>query len=308
MLGAILGEAALAGKNKLTILSDPEWAPLGAWLEQLVAESSGKEGKGILPVDGEPFVDVENYGQDRIFIYLCANGSLAERAASLRKAGHPVLTISFTDPNELGGEFFRWCLAVSAACAVLGVNAFDQPDVQDSKTRTTRKIEAFQHGDALIEGNPVWSRDGTRIYSTGLPEVTSLNTPGDAVRNFASQAESGSYIAINAYLPRTPEAVEKLQTLRKQILEISRVPVTLGFGPRFLHSTGQLHKGGPAQAMFLEITADPIEDLPIPGQKLTFGTLQRAQALGDYEALQSRGRKVMRIDLGRASLESLIKS
>jgi len=294
VLGAILGQAAMDGRNKLTFLADKSVAPFGAWLEQLVAESSGKLGKGILPVDGEQVRGLESYGADRLFIYLRQEGKLDALVKALQDAGHPVLVFNLVDAYDLGAEFYRWEVATAVACIVLGVNAFDQPDVQDSKDRTRMKIAAYSHLRRLDEGQPLWEKDGMRAFST-------IQLTGTGLRNdlqvFLSTARKGDYVAINAYLPRNPEIAATLSEVRLAIRAKTGCATTTGFGPRFLHSTGQLHKGGPDSGLFLEITAEPVEDLEIPGYGMSFGTLEQAQALGDYEALAARGRRILRLNL-----------
>jgi len=294
VLGAILGQAAMDGRDKLTFLADESVAPLGAWLEQLMAESSGKLGKGILPVDGEQVEDPESYGNDRLFIYLRREGILDATVKALQEAGHPTLVFNLVDDYDLGAEFYRWEVATAVACVVLGVNAFDQPDVQDAKDRTKAKISAYSQFKHFDEGQPLWEKDEIRAFSTMLLTGTSL---GDSLKAFTSSTKKGDYIAINAYLPRNPEMVATLSGLRLDIRSITGCATTVGFGPRFLHSTGQLHKGGPDTGLFLQITAEPVKDVEIPGQGMSFGTLERAQALGDYEALAARGRRILRLNL-----------
>lgn len=286
VLGAIMGAAALQGRDKLTILADQPLQSIGSWLEQLVAESSGKEGKGIVPIDIEPTTAAERYSPDRLFVYLRKDGDLDTLAASLRQNGHPVLSLPVSDVYELGAEFYRWEYAVAVACVVLGVNAFDQPDVQDAKDRTKAKIAEFRATYRLAGG-----------IAVGADEAPA------AVAALLAQRKPGDYLAINAYLPRNARTLEQLQRLRAHLQQNTGLPTTLGFGPRFLHSTGQLHKGGADNGIFLQITADPAQDVDIPGQGMTFGVLERAQALGDFEALQARGRRALRVHL--PSLEAL---
>jgi transaldolase/glucose-6-phosphate isomerase len=300
VLGAILGQAALEGRDKLTILADPPLAPFGSWLEQLVAESSGKQKKGILPIGGETVGSPADYGDDRLFVYLRRDGKYDEAVKRLQEAGHPALAFDIPDAYDLGAEFYRWEVATAVACHILHVNAFDQPDVQDNKKRTEAKITAYRQDRKLDEGDPAWERDGVRAFSPGV--VTGANL-SEILHDFLSQARKGNYgsrlryhyVAINAYLPRNPEMAEVLQKIRLAIRKRTGCATTVGFGPRFLHSTGQYHKGGPDTGLFLQITADPSEDIEIPGQGMTFGTLQRAQALGDYEALADRGRRILRL-------------
>jgi transaldolase/glucose-6-phosphate isomerase len=298
VLGAILGEAALAGRDKLTILADPQCAAFGSWLEQLIAESSGKQGRGIVVVDGEPLMPASSYRDDRLFVYFRVDGRHASQAADLLAAGQPVLEFPVADATSLVAEFYRWEAATAIACHILGVNAFDQPDVQDNKERTRIKIDAYRKGLSLDTAEAlVASRDG-RGYSNQDLRGSDL---ADLLEAFLGLARQGDYIAINAYLPRNASMQHALTDLRTKILVRTGCATTLGFGPRFLHSTGQLHKGGPASGLFLQITADPIEDIEIPasgaetGKRLTFGALERAQALGDYEALQARGRRILRL-------------
>ena len=287
VLGAVLGEAALAGRDKLTILADNPVAALSPWIEQIVAESSGKEGKGILPVSLEPLDMPQVYGDDRIFIYLRQTGDLDNGVQALREAGYPVLRFPVEDPYDAGGEFFRWEMAVPTACHILGVNAFDQPDVQESKDRTKAKITAYRKDGSLDEG--AWDID------------VSANKGGMAQRleEFIHHAQTGDYIAINAYLPRNADMIAALQRLRISIREQTHCAVAANFGPRFQHSTGQFHKGGPDTGLFMQIVCDPERDVEIPTEGMSFGTLIRAQALGDYETLKARGRRVLRVHLSK---------
>lgn len=279
VLGGIIGEAVLQKRDKLTIIADPPLSSFGSWLEQLVAESSGKIGKGIVPVDLEPPAAPKNYGNDRLFIYFRFDGQYDRALARLSKAGSPVLTFPLSDPYDLGVEFYRWEFAIAVACAVLGVNAFDQPDVQDSKDRTKAKIKEYLNTGKLLEGE--------KISVDDLPKLES----------FLKQAKAGDYIALNAYLPRNPQISAHLRKLRVAIRKLTGCATTVGFGPRFLHSTGQLHKGGPDSGLYLQITADPVRDIQIPDEPQSFGTLERAQSLGDLDALQARGRRALRIHL-----------
>ncbi len=283
-LGVILAEAVLHGRDKLTVLADAPLNSFGSWLEQLIAESSGKEGKGIIPVDLEPVADPALYGDDRLFVYLRRTGESDAAVSALRAAGFPVLEFHMADAYSLGAEFFRWELATAVACHILGVDAFDQPDVQDAKDRTKAKITEFQSKGSLPE-----------------KDLVLLESGGSALKEFLASARAGDYIAINAYLPRNEAMTTALTTLRTMIREQTHCATTVGFGPRFQHSTGQLHKGGPDTGLFLQIVADPVEDVKIPAQGMTFGTLERAQALGDYEALTSRGRRTLRLHLPEPS-------
>jgi transaldolase / glucose-6-phosphate isomerase len=288
-LGAFLGEAALAGRDKLTVVADTSVRPLANWLEQLVAESSGKDGKGIVPVPLEPLDAPEVYQDDRVFVYLRRTGELDAGIQALSHAGFPCVILGLGDQYDVGAEFVRWEIAVAVACHILGVNAFDQPDVQQSKDRTKAEIEQFRKSGNLAEGK--WD---VLVPRRGLAESDRQKLLG-----FVQQAKPGEYIALNVYLPRNGEMIDALQGIRVAIRERTHSAVTAGFGPRFQHSTGQLHKGGPNTGLFIQVTSDAPTDMNIPTEGLSFGTLLRAQALGDYETLIDRGRRVLRVHLDR---------
>jgi transaldolase/glucose-6-phosphate isomerase len=289
-LGAAMAESALAGRDKLAVLADAPLSALAGWIEQVVAESSGKHGKGILPVVLEPLGAPEVYGDDRLFVYLRQNGELANGIDALRRAGFPVIEYPITNYYDAAAEFYRWEIAISTACHILGINAFDQPDVQDNKLRTNARIADFQKTGKLAE-----------------VDLVNVNDAKPALEKFLAQARAGNYVAINAYLPRNGKMTETLQLMRVAIREKTHCAVTAGFGPRFQHSTGQFHKGGPNTGLFIQIVADAETDLQIPTQGLSFGTLIRAQALGDYEALIAAGRRVLRVKLDSVkSLEKLV--
>lgn len=293
VLGAVIGEGAVQGYDKLTILADTALVPFGAWLEQLVAESSGKMGKGIIPIIDEPMMDADAYGSDRLFVYFRKVGELDQLVENLRNAHHPTLVMNWSDEYDVGVEIYKWEMAIAVACSVLKVNAFDQPDVQDSKDRTKEKSLAYSKLGVLPEGQALWESSGTRAYSTvQLPMGDTLA----ALKAFFKYAQKRDYIALNAYVQHDQETGRMLSRLRKAIQTSTGCATTLGFGPRFLHSTGQLHKGGPSTGLFLQITVDPENDIPIPEQGMSFGTLERAQALGDYEALAARGRRILRLN------------
>lgn len=291
VLGAVIGEAALAGRDKLTILADKPVTALANWIEQIVAESSGKDGKGILPVPLEPLDMPGVYGDDRIFVYVRQTGEMDSGVDALSAAGYPVIRIPVLDPYQAAAEFFRWEMAVPTACHILGVNAFDQPDVQDSKDRTKAKIADYKRTGRLNEGNFDVDVHGSNLDDGGLRQL----------QDFIGQAGPQAYFAINAYLPRNQQMIDALQRLRIHLREETKCAVTAGFGPRFQHSTGQFHKGGPNTGLFIQIVSDPEQELDIPGEGMTFGTLIRAQALGDYEALVAVGRRVIRIHLSLPS-------
>lgn len=298
VLGAVVGESALEGRDKLTVLSDKPLSAFAGWIEQIIAESSGKHGKGILPVPLEPLAEPKDYGNDRLFVYLRQTGELDDTFKALHEAGHPVLQFDIPDVNEIGAEMYRWEIATVIACSVIGVNAFDQPNVETSKKITKAKIADYQRQGKLNEGEPVWSGEGVKVYSTSAVSGDTLSAILDG---FLKQAQPNGYVAINAYLPRNEEMVNILQGLRSSIRAKTGNAVTAGFGPRFQHSTGQFHKGGPNNALFIQVTSDPEQDMEIPTEGLTFGTLIRAQALGDYEALIEAGRKAIRVHLSRPS-------
>ncbi len=297
LLGIIMGLGTSNGKDKLTLITDSDLIPFGPWLEQLVAESSGKQGKGIVPVDQEPVVKKEFYGADRLFVYLRNSGEHDQFIEDLANLGHTAVTLEVTDPYDLSAQFYLWEVAIAVACGIIGVNAFDQPDVQDNKDRTKKKISIFEEKGALEEPEVIWERGGTKVFGFNFEGLSNCETVGEVIESFIELAREGDYIALNAYLPRNEETTEKLQVLRKHILQETGKATTLGFGPRFLHSTGQLHKGGANNGLFIQITQDDKEDIPIPGKAYSFGTLAKAQAQGDLEALLARRRRAIRIHL-----------
>jgi hypothetical protein len=299
VLGAILGEAALHGRDKLTIIADPEISPFGAWLEQLIAESSGKQGKGILPVNGEVPANPDLYGNDRLYIYLRRTGKYDGKVKLLRKAGHPVLNQDILDNYALGSEFYKWEFAVATACSIIGVDAFDQPDVQDSKNRTVEKISYYQGHHSFNENKPVLEDDGISLYGKLTSDGRGLTK---LISKYIESGKPGDYVAINAYIMRDQKNTASLQELRSWVRAKTRLATTVGFGPRFQHSTGQLHKGGSNNGLFLVITTDPKNDLEIPEEGLSFGILEHGQALGDLEALEARGRRVLHIHLTNPDL------
>ena len=297
LLGAALGELALQGRDKVTFITSPTLATLGLWLEQLIAESTGKEGKGILPVALEPLGEAGVYGDDRVFVYIYLKDEADERIRqqlnTLQKQGHPLILVELTDLLDLGQEFFRWEIATATAGAVLGINAFDQPNVQESKDNTNRLIAQVAETGVLPEPQPIAEEQGLRFFGEGTG-----TSAQELLQKFFAQAQPGHYFAIQAYMTETEEVTNELQRIRLLVRDRLHVATTLGYGPRFLHSTGQYHKGGPNTGLFLQLTVDDVEDLPIPDRPYTFGTFKRAQALGDLEALRHHGRKVIRVHLG----------
>jgi transaldolase/glucose-6-phosphate isomerase len=302
-LGAAIGEAALAGRDKLTILTSPRLAAFGDWAEQLIAESTGKAGRGIIPVVGEPMADADRYGDDRYFIFLTLADDphleLARLAGELTDRGHAGQHIEIADPLALGAEIVRWEVATAAAGIVLGIDPFDQPNVQESKDATRALLEAYRAGGALSAPMPIVGEPGLAVSADPGPLGDTPVTVDGAITRLLDITRGGrDYFAILAYLPPDAETEARLQAIRGRIRDATGAATTLGFGPRFLHSTGQLHKGGPDSGVFLQITADPSKDLPIPGWAESFGTLIAAQALGDLDSLQKRGRRALRLHVG----------
>jgi transaldolase/glucose-6-phosphate isomerase len=306
VLGAVMGELALMGRNKVTFVVPEQIATLGMWLEQLLAESTGKDNIGLLPVAGEPVGDPAVYGKDRLFVYMrlrdAVDRALDRRIGALREAGQPVVSIQMDDWLDLGQEFFRWEIAVATAGSILGINAFDQPNVQESKDNTNRLLTTFESGGQLPEEEPTLVEGSLSIYAQ-----EAATTAGDALRGFFAQVHPGDYVALMAYLTEDSATDEVLQAMRVLLRDSLHVATTVGYGPRFLHSTGQFHKGGPNTGLFLQLTAEDAEDVTIPGKAYTFGFLKRAAALGDLEALRKHGRRVVRVHLGADISEGLSK-
>ncbi len=304
VLGAVMGEMARRGRDKVTFLMDPSIGTLGMWLEQLLAESTGKEGTGVLPVSGEPPGSPSVYGEDRLFVQIRlkdrADMDLEESVMALRRAGHPMVTISMDDLLDLGQEFFRWEIATAAVGAILGINAFDQPNVEESKENTNRLLERVRKGERLPEVPPVLSEGPLRLYGKEMEK-----TVKDCLHAFFARARPGDYIGLQAYLPETTAIDQKLQAIRRCLRDGLHLAATLGYGPRFLHSTGQFHKGGPNHGFFLQLIADEAEVIPVPGAPYSFGLLMYAQALGDLQALRKHRRRVIRVHLGADVIKGL---
>lgn len=297
MLGLVLGEAAKRGKDKLTFIAESFAGSLVPWLEQLIAESSGKEGKGILPIENEPVLVSQNYPEDRIFVYFKTDGSKAGLVDELKQAGQIVITIAIPEPYALAKEFYRWEYATAIACAVLQVNAFDQPNVQLSKTITKDVIIAYQKSGKLEDGEPIWENDQAIVYGFRNEEALKETDLESLLLAYARSVPEKGYVVLSGFIPRLEENFEILQALRGRILNAVNKATTLGFGPRFLHSTGQLHKGGLGGGLFIHFTKDAEHDFEIPGEGMSFGTLQRAQALGDLQALAQKNRAAIRVHL-----------
>jgi transaldolase / glucose-6-phosphate isomerase len=304
ILGAILGVCQRHGRDKVTIAAAPEIADFGAWLEQLLAESTGKLGKGIVPVDAEPLGAPAAYGADRLFVYLrLGDGEAGEEGravAALEAAGQPVVRITVGAPLQLGQEFFRWEMATAVAGSIIGINPFDQPDVEASKVKTRELTAAYETTGALPAEQPFLGGGGFALYADGRneaalkPHATSLAA---ALKAHFGRLGAGDYVALLAYLERSPAHIAVLQRLRQRIRDRTKAATCLGFGPRFLHSTGQAYKGGPNSGVFLQITCEDAADLPVPGQKYSFGVVKAAQARGDFDVLAERGRRALRVHL-----------
>ncbi|MFC2052430.1 glucose-6-phosphate isomerase [Chloroflexota bacterium] len=287
-LGACIGTLALKGRDKLTIVTSPSINSFGLWVEQLIAESTGKEGTGIIPVVGEPLVEPKHYGDDRLFIYLRLenddNSTTDAAVERIRSAGQPVVILRMRDEHDLGTEFFRWEFATAVAGAILGIHPFDQPNVQQAKDVTEALLQKY-------------------IKSGRLPQAE----PPGSLSDLLAKAEKDKYLAIMAYVAQTPETDAALADLRQKVVEHYHIATTLGYGPRFLHSTGQLHKGGPNKGLFIQVTTDYKTDFPIPGKPYTFGVIADAQALGDYQALKSLGRYIIKVHFSRGDEAAIAK-
>lgn len=303
VLGVILGEMAKRGKDKATFILSPGIRPLGAWLEQLIAESTGKEGKGIIPINDEPIGLPSVYGHDRFFVYLrhtpLPDPSQDEQVALLEKAGHPVIRLNLPDLIQMGEAFFLWEMATAVAGSILGINPFDQPNVQESKAYTQTLLREYEEKGCLPEEKPILIDGGIRIYSGEADRKTlsGIGAFNDIVARHLSHLKPGDYLALTAYLASTEDNHHALQEIRRVIRDKRKVATTLGYGPRFLHSTGQLHKGGPNTGLFIQITSDDAEDVPIPEKTYSFGILNAAQASGDFLSLSRRDRRIIRIHL-----------
>ncbi len=298
-LGAMMAGCARQGRDKLTLIASAPVASVGLWIEQLVAESTGKEGKGILPVAGEPLGVPENYDHDRLFAYIHVepDAAIEAKLQQLEAAGHPVIRHKLESPLDLGAEFYLWEFATAVAGALLGIDAFDQPNVQESKDNTKRLLAQFDKDGALPENVP------------GVARISLASGVGSeqekALEAFVEQVHPRDYISIQQYLPENPETDARVQRLQLALRNALRVAVTTGYGPRFLHSTGQFHKGGPATGVYLQITAEETGELPIPGEKAGFAVLADAQALGDLLSLAQHGRRVLGVRLGANPLRDL---
>jgi transaldolase/glucose-6-phosphate isomerase len=309
ILGILLGTAQRAGRDKITLFASPGIHDLGAWLEQLLAESTGKEGKGLIPVDRESIAAADVYGKDRIFVYLrleSAPDAKQDAAVdALEKAGQPVVRISVPTIYEIGQEFFRWEIATAAAGSVIGINAFNQPDVEASKIETRKLTEEYEKSGSLPSEAPFFEGSGMKLFSdeknaSALKSAAGANADLTAyLRAHLARLGAGDYFAVLGFIERNDAHEAALQTIRHAVRDKKKVATCLGFGPRFLHSTGQAYKGGPNSGVFLQITCDDAADIPVPGQKYTFGIVKAAQARGDFQVLISRDRRALRVHLGK---------
>jgi transaldolase/glucose-6-phosphate isomerase len=312
ILGAIMGVCQRHGRDKVTVLASPGIADFGAWLEQLLAESTGKIGKGIVPVDAEKVGPPKVYGKDRLFAYTRLasekDEAQAKAVAALEAAGHPVVRIVVNDPMQLGQEFFRWEMATAVAGSIIGINPFDQPDVEASKVKTRELTTAYEKSGKLPPEKPFASFGGIELFADkrneGELKSKSKNLVA-ALKAHLGRAKAGDYVAMLAYIDRTPRHIQTMQKLRHLVRDKKKLATCLGFGPRFLHSTGQAYKGGPNSGVFLQITCSDPADLPVPGARYTFGVVKAAQARGDFDVLAERGRRALRIHLAGGVADGL---
>src|SRR5258708_7078714 len=323
MLGIVLGTLATNGHDKVTIIPSPSIADLGAWLEQLLAESTGKQGKGLIPVDRERLGAAQVYGEDRLFVYLrlknAADAAQDSQIEALRSAGQPVVRIDVDDIYDIGQEFFRWEIATATAGAITGINAFNQPDVEASKIVTRELTTEYEKNGKLPEEKPLLEEGGIKLF-TDERNAAALRTRAGApftlagfIRAHLSQLSPGDYFALLGYVKMNAEHEEALQAIRHGVRDKRRVATVLGFGPRFLHSTGQAYKGGPNSGVFLQITSDYPNDLPLPAHKYPSAVVKAAQARGDFSVLADRKRRALRVHLpadvknGLAKLATLVR-
>ncbi len=320
ILGTILGTCYRSGRDKLTIFTPPEAYDVGAWLEQLIAESTGKNGVSIIPVDREPLQMVDAYGEDRIFVNFTMKGSEVDEDTladlkDIEDTGHPMINIELENLYGLGQEFFRWEFATAVAGAIMGINPFNQPDVESAKIEARKITDAYEKSGALPDEEPFFEEDGVSLfaaseYSAELGNVVEDKTLAGFLEAHLWNIAENDYFAILAYIEMDAEHEQILQQIRTHVLEHYSVATCLGFGPRFLHSTGQAYKGGANNGVFLQITSDDAVDVPVSGQNFTFGVVKSAQAHGDFQVLLDRGRRALRVHLGgdvKSGLEKLLE-
>jgi transaldolase / glucose-6-phosphate isomerase len=318
LLGTILGTSARSGRDKVTLIASPGVEPLGAWLEQLLAESTGKGGKGIIPVDREPLGRPDVYGTDRLFVYLRLDDAPDARqdaaVDALEKVGQPIVRIALGEPHDLGQEFFRWEIAVAVAGAILGIDPFNQPDVESSKVAARKLTDAYEETGTLPREDPFYQKGALQLFADEKNHIALEQAAGfdktlqGYVRAHLGRLRAGDYLALLAYVERSDAHDRQLQTIRRAVRDSRRVATCVGFGPRFLHSTGQVYKGGPNTGVFFQLTCDDACDLKVPGHRFTFGVVKAAQARGDLRVLAQRDRRVLRVHLGadvRGGLQAL---
>ncbi|MGH9693216.1 MAG: bifunctional transaldolase/phosoglucose isomerase, partial [Bryobacteraceae bacterium] len=304
VLGTILGELGKSGRDKITIVASPGIADFGAWLEQLLAESTGKQGTGLIPVDAEPLGAPAVYGQDRLFVYMRLSGETdpkqEDALAAIEKAGHPVVRIAVTDRYHIGQEFFRWEFATAVAGAILGIDPFNQPDVEASKDKTRELTTAYEKTGKLPQETALLEDGELSLFADpkNSKAFGNAKTLTDVLTAHFARIKPNDYCALLAYIERNDRHQAALQDIRVLIRDRKRIATCLGFGPRFLHSTGQAYKGGPNTGVFLQITCDDATDLDVPGQKYSFGIVKAAEARGDFQVLAERDRRVLRVHLG----------
>ena len=304
MLGIVLGTAAKAGRDKITFVASPAIHDLGAWLEQLIAESTGKQGKGIIPVDREEPTGPDGYGADRVFAYLryepAPDANQDAHVAALEKAGQPVIRIAVNSTHDLPQEFFHWEIATAVAGSILGINAFNQPDVEASKVETRKLTSEYEQSGSLPTEAPIFEQGGIKLFAD--PKNAAVLSSGNLAGHLKAHLDRikhGDYFAVLGYIEMNASHEARLQEIRHAVRDAKEVATCLGFGPRFLHSTGQAYKGGPNSGVFLQITCDDAKDLQVPGAKYTFGVVKAAQARGDFQVLADRGRRALRVHLGK---------
>jgi transaldolase / glucose-6-phosphate isomerase len=313
LLGAILGTAAVHGRDKVTIIASPGIHDLGAWLEQLIAESTGKIGKGIIPIDRETLAKPTVYGNDRVFAYLRLqnkpNKAQDAAVAALEKAGHPVVRIAVPNIYNLGQEFFRWEIATAVAGSIIGIDAFNQPDVEASKIETKKLTSEYEEKGKLPPETPFFEGSGIKLYADekNIAALKGGSTLTAVLQAHLGRIKAGDYFGVLGYVTMNDANAKSLQKIRLAVRDNKKVATVLGFGPRFLHSTGQAYKGGPNSGVFLQITCDDDVDLPVPGQEYTFGIVKAAQARGDFAVLNERGRRALRVHLGKNVAKDLAK-
>ncbi|UGY04933.1 bifunctional transaldolase/phosoglucose isomerase [Bradyrhizobium quebecense] len=322
-LGLAMGIAGLEGRDKVTIFASPEVADFGAWAEQLIAESTGKDGKGLIPIEGETIGDAAVYGNDRFFVDLRTEGehdaAHEAKLAALEAAGHPVVRIVMKSIDHIGQEFFRFEIATAVAGAILGINPFNQPDVEAAKIKTRELTAAFEKTGSLPAEQPMVSADGVELYTDvqNAEELRKAGANGDLnswIKAHLSRSARGDYVALLAYIERDGDTIDAMQAMRLKVRDAKHLATCAEFGPRFLHSTGQAYKGGPDSGVFLQVTTDDSKDLPVPGQKASFGVIKAAQARGDFDVLTERGRRALRVHLkgdltsGLAALDAAISA